>query len=168
MRIHKDDEKDTQSIWTEAQDAKTEQRPRVLARFLWEGNPTTKKNSQIIRSGRNGKPYIAQGAKYEAYAAAASWQMKWHEDPIRVPVTVTVLFYRDSKRAVDLTNLLEAVDDILEDCGVIANDCRDIIASHDGSRVYLDRDRPRTEITITEFDETYEVWSDKFRTGEGD
>lgn len=47
-------------------------------------------------------------------------------------------------------NLLEAADDALVTAGVLADDNSKIVVSHDGSRVLLDRDTPRTEIYITE------------------
>jgi Holliday junction resolvase RusA-like endonuclease len=53
-----------------------------------------------------------------------------------------------TKRRVDLTNLLEAIDDILVKYGVLEDDNYNIIDNHDGSRVYYDKENPRTEITI--------------------
>jgi Holliday junction resolvase RusA-like endonuclease len=53
-------------------------------------------------------------------------------------------------RKCDLTNLLEAIDDVLVKAGVIEDDNYTIIASHDGSRVHYDKENPRTEIIITE------------------
>ena len=58
-----------------------------------------------------------------------------------------------TRRRVDLTNLLEATDDILVRAGVLSDDCAAVVAGHDGSRVLLDRKRPRVEITITEMEE---------------
>ena len=52
----------------------------------------------------------------------------------------------------DLTNLLEATDDILVKAGVLADDCAAVVAAHAGSRVLLDRQRPRVEIEITEME----------------
>lgn len=54
----------------------------------------------------------------------------------------------EQKRKVDLTNLLEAADDLLVLAGVLADDNSKIIVSHDGSRVLLDREKPRTEIFV--------------------
>ena len=51
-------------------------------------------------------------------------------------------------RRVDLVNLLEATDDILVSCGVLKDDNAKIIVSHDGSRVYYDKEAPRAEIFI--------------------
>ena len=59
------------------------------------------------------------------------------------------LFYRSDARRVDLTNLEEALDDILVLYGILRDDNFKIVQSHDGSRVYIDRENPRTEITIT-------------------
>jgi Holliday junction resolvase RusA-like endonuclease len=48
-----------------------------------------------------------------------------------------------------MVNLMEATLDILVDAGVLADDNSRIVVSHDGSRVMLDRENPRAEITIT-------------------
>jgi Holliday junction resolvase RusA-like endonuclease len=54
-----------------------------------------------------------------------------------------------TRRRTDLTNLLEAVDDLLVHAGIIADDHYGIVEAHDGSRCFVDKDNPRTEITIT-------------------
>lgn len=43
---------------------------------------------------------------------------------------------------------------------VIEDDCRDIVASTDGSSVLYDKQNPRTEITITK-KEHYDQWAEK-------
>lgn len=63
-------------------------------------------------------------------------------------VQVKCLFYRDTKRRVDLTNLLEAIDDILVKAGVLVDDNCNVLVSHDGSRVFLGSKEPRTEVYI--------------------
>ena len=63
-------------------------------------------------------------------------------------MSVQCLYYMPDRRRVDLTNLLEATDDILVRAGVLADDCAAIVASHDGSRVLMDKARPRVEIRI--------------------
>jgi Holliday junction resolvase RusA-like endonuclease len=79
---------------------------------------------------------------------------------IDFPVNVKATFYMGSKRRVDLVNLLEALDDMLQVAKVIKDDCRDIIVSHDGSRVYYDKEQPRIEVEITKVKD-YEVWRAK-------
>ena len=68
---------------------------------------------------------------------------------IDYPVNVKCLFFMKTRRKVDLTNLLESVDDVLVYYGIVTDDNYKVIAGHDGSRVMVDKDNPRTEIYIT-------------------
>ena len=63
-----------------------------------------------------------------------------------------------TRRRCDTVNLEEGLWDILVEAGVLADDCRDIIASDDGSRTFYDKNRPRTEVVITPYEEEYEQW----------
>ena len=67
------------------------------------------------------------------------------------PVTVQALFYMPTRRRVDLTNRLEALDDTLVRAGLLADDNCRIIVSHDGSRVLYDKEHPRTEVTLRSY-----------------
>jgi Holliday junction resolvase RusA-like endonuclease len=114
-------------------------------------NPRTKKNSQrIVMNSRTKAPMILPDPKYKEYEAQAGWFLKRKpEKPISQPVNVKCLFFRDSRRRCDLTNLLEAIDDILVKYGILADDNFEIIRGHDGSRVFVDKERPGTFIEIT-------------------
>lgn len=91
---------------------------------------------------------IVQSSDYLAYEKECGWFIKGKGKKIDYPVNVKCVFYRDSRRRVDLTNLLAAICDILVKYQVVADDNSSIIVSHDGSRVGYDKDNPRTEITI--------------------
>lgn len=115
--------------------------------------PVTKKNSQrIMHSSKTGKPFIMPSQQYRDYEAKAAWYCKKTgvQSPIEAPVEVTCLFYMPTRRKVDLTNLLEAIDDVLVKAGVLKDDHSGIIVSHDGSRVRYDEDNPRTVVFIRE------------------
>ena len=58
------------------------------------------------------------------------------------------LFYMPTHRRCDLTNMLEAIDDVMVAGGLLADDNYKIIESHDGSRVLYDKENPRTEVYI--------------------
>ena len=111
--------------------------------------PKTKKNSQRILQGRNGQRFIAPSAAYMKYEKDACWLIR-NAVPafIDYPVNVKCLYFMPTARKVDLTNLLEATDDILVKAGILEDDNCTIIAGHDGSRVFIDRENPRTEIEI--------------------
>lgn len=121
----------------------------ILYQSLIPLNPKTKKNNQkIIKNPRTQALMIVQNDAYKQYERDASWFLKKPSKPIDVPVQVKCIFYRDSARRCDLTNLLEAIDDILVKYGILADDNFKIIYSHDGSRVFVDKENPRTEIVI--------------------
>lgn len=120
-----------------------------MLRYTVKIPPVTKKNSQRILKTRDGKPFIAQSERYKQYENAAKWFLKPPPDhPVDYPVNVKCLFYMPTRRKTDLTNLLESIDDIMVNCGILADDNYHIIESHDGSRCYVDRENPRTEIYI--------------------
>ncbi|MBR2800321.1 MAG: RusA family crossover junction endodeoxyribonuclease [Oscillospiraceae bacterium] len=78
---------------------------------------------------------------------------------IDYPVNVACVYYMPTRRKVDLTNLNEAIHDILVQNYVLMDDNRDIIAFTDGSRVEYDKKNPRVEITITPVEGDYEQWA---------
>ena len=116
-------------------------------------NPTTKKNSQqIITRGRH--PRLIQSARYRKYADDCGYFINFPYKAIEYPVNIKALYYRGSRHRVDLSNLNAALHDILVKYGVIKDDCCSIVISSDGSRVYYDKENPRTEIHITPSEET--------------
>lgn len=96
------------------------------------------------------KQWIRQGKTHDQFAESALWQLRPRPArPIDFQVNVRCLFYMQTRRKVDSLNLLAAIDDILVTAGILADDNSQIVVAHDGSRVLYDKDRPRTEITIT-------------------
>lgn len=55
----------------------------------------------------------------------------------------------DTAVRVDLSALYEGIQDVLVELNVITDDNYTIVASHDGSGVFIDRENPRMEIEIT-------------------
>ncbi len=117
--------------------------------------PITKKNSmRIVRDRKTGKRRIMPSQQYMDYEAEAVWYCigAGVRCPIEEPVEVKCLFYMPTRRRVDLTNLLESIDDVLVIAGVLKDDHSGIIVSHDGSRVLYDKDNPRTEVYIADYE----------------
>ena len=114
------------------------------------GAPRTKKNSQRIFKGRGGQPFLVPSAAYAQYEKDCLRQIHPPRQPVAAAVNLKCVYYMPNRRRVDLVNLMEATDDILVKAGVLADDRSSIVVGHDGSRVLLDRQRPRVEITITE------------------
>lgn len=116
--------------------------------------PVTKKNSQrIVPVGKHYK--LLPSKAYEKYEKNAGPYIPYRGEKISSPCEVTYLFYTrinysnpDTKKKIDLSNLEEAMDDVLVFHGLLEDDNSRIIVSHDGSRVYHDARNPRTEVTI--------------------
>lgn len=68
---------------------------------------------------------------------------RWSGDTCNCAAT----FYVDSMRRIDANNLYSGLADLLQHHGVVDDDA--CIIAWDGSRVYLDRDNPRTEVVLT-------------------
>lgn len=121
----------------------------VVIKFTVPLIPVTKKNHQRILKNRNtGKHFVAPSEQYEQYEATALWYIPKRGIPIDFPVNVKCLFYMPTKRQCDLTNHLESIDDIMVKAGLLKDDNYKILAAHDGSRVLVDKDNPRTEVVI--------------------
>ena len=122
----------------------------MTLKIVYPGKPITKKNHQrILKNRRTGQSFISQSNAYLAYEQQCLKYTPRHaRRKIDTPCRVTCVYYMPDKRRVDMTNLLAATHDILVKAGVLADDNSRIIRSVDGSRVELDRARPRVEVEV--------------------
>jgi Holliday junction resolvase RusA-like endonuclease len=112
--------------------------------------PVTKKNgSQIIYNPKLKRPMVIPKKQYLKYEKDCAQYLKI-DKPIDYPINLKCVFYVATKRRVDLVNLLEAICDILVKYNILTDDNCNVIVSHDGSRVYHDKDNPRTIVEISE------------------
>ena len=132
-----------------------------MIEFVIPVKPVSKKNhGQIIMM--EGYPRLLPSKQYRFFEKDCLPYLnmvKLHAGIITYPVNIECLFFMDARRRVDLANLLNAIDDAMVKSGLVLDDNRDIIAAHDGSRVYHDKYNPRIEVRITEL-KNYEQWKD--------
>lgn len=125
-----------------------------MIKFTIPLKPITKKNSsQILMNRATGRPFIMPSKQYKAYEKECRWYLS--PEKIDRPINIEAHFYMQTRRKVDITNLLNALDDVLVAHNVIADDHCLIVVGHDGSRVHYDKDFPRTEVFITEIAPTF-------------
>ena len=116
-------------------------------------SPISKKNSQrILFNHKTGRPFISPSKQYQEYEENAMVFIPAIRT-IDYPCNIKCLFYLGTRRKCDLTNLLEAIDDILVKAGIIEDDNYTILAGHDGSRIFYDKNNPRTEVLISKMEE---------------
>jgi Holliday junction resolvase RusA-like endonuclease len=131
---------------------------QLCYRFTLPGAPRTKKNhSQAARTGRKcptcrlgtGPARVFPSKEFTLYQAKVSEYVKTKPQlwlAIRRPVAVKAFVYRE-RNVGDFDGYMQALGDILQYCGILANDR--YIAHRDGSRLLKDASNPRMEITIT-------------------
>lgn len=114
--------------------------------------PVTKKNhSQVVMI--KGRPLVLPSKPYQEYERKCKQYMPLLEAPIDYPINLKCIFYKGTHRKCDLTNLLQAVCDILVKYKILADDNYSIVSTVDGSYVEYDKENPRTEIYITKKEE---------------
>lgn len=124
----------------------------IICEFTIPIAPVTKKNHQqiVVNHGRH---FVMPSKQYKEYEKLAGFFIKNKNLNIDYPINLKAVYYMPTRGRVDLVNLLEATCDVLVAYKVIADDNYKIVASMDDSRVYYDKENPRTEITITKLEE---------------
>ena len=121
----------------------------------------TKKNHHQIISTYNkqtGKKKMAliPSSQYKQFETDCGWFLNPIPNiPINSPINIKYSFYMNTMRRVDVLNLCEGMDDILVRYKIIEDDNCKIVVSHDGTRVYYDKENPRIEVEITDAEATF-------------
>lgn len=133
-------------------------------------DPRTKKNHQMIAGSgarcplckKPAKQFVRQSVAHDQYHMQAEPCLHPRPSvPICTPVAVVYRFYMQTRRRVDCLNLCACADDLLVDAAVLKDDNSNIIISHDGSRVFYDKENPRTEIYIYEYSEKEDIYGEE-------
>ena len=116
-------------------------------------NPITKKNHGNIvmipvKGTQKKRPIMLPSEAYKKYEALCKEYIPHVEKPIDYPITLKCSFFMGTKRKCDISNLLQAVCDILVKYKLIEDDNYTIIKSFDGTRVFYDKENPRTIVEI--------------------
>ena len=110
----------------------------------------SKKNSQqILKNKRTGKYFISQSDLYKIFEYQCGLFIGHLKTKIDYPVNIKCIFYVPDKRKRDLTNLENAIADILVKYEVLIDDNYNIIAGWDGSRIIYQKNREEIIIEIT-------------------
>lgn len=113
--------------------------------------PVTKKNhSQVVMI--KGRPVVLPSKPYQEYEKKCKQYIPKISEPINYPINLKCHFYKGTHRKCDLTNLLQAVCDILVKYRILEDDNYSIVSTTNGSEVFYDKENPRTEIYIEKKD----------------
>lgn len=140
---------------------------QLLAEYVIPLDPRAKKNSHRIAGsgprcpmcGKFQKQFIRNGSTATDYAfRAAKYLNPKPKTPIGREIHLVYRVYTATWHKKDDLNLYEALDDILVKEKILEDDNRKIIRSRDGSRVLYDKENPRAEIYIYEYEEEGDLW----------
>lgn len=135
---------------------------RLLAQYCIPLDTRTKKNHMTIAGtgakcpvcGKKARQFVRQGrANTEYTARAAQFLFPKPKQPIAGKVWLVYRVFTQTKRLVDDLNLYASLDDILVSNKILKDDNRNIVRSRDKSRVLYDKENPRAEIYIYEYNE---------------
>ena len=115
--------------------------------LLLIGEPWAKMRPRISKAvkGRAPRTHQPPADKAAEEATRDAIRAQWYGGPIESNVRISARFYRATRGTVDLDNLLKHVLDAAT--GVLwVNDCQ--VTAYGPTELHLDRDYPRTEITI--------------------
>lgn len=128
-----------------------------MIKFTIPVRPRTKKNHSNIVTLKNGRTLLLPSKPYKEFEKSVCDFVKGYfkpsVSPINQPVNLKCIFYKDKNYKSDLMGYLQAIADSLVKAGLLEDDNSNIVVSTDGSKVMLDRNRPRIEIEITEIQE---------------
>jgi Holliday junction resolvase RusA-like endonuclease len=111
----------------------------------------SKKNSQEIKFNyKTRKPFISQSDLYKQFEKDCGYFMPKLKEPIQKPINLKCTFIVPDRRKRDLTNLLNAIQDILVKYGVLEDDNSNIVAGLDGSRIIYQKGIEKTIVEIEE------------------
>lgn len=114
----------------------------------------SKKNSQqICFNKKTGKRFIRQSELYNNFERECGYFLNKYKTNINTPINIKCTFYVPDKRKRDLTNLENAIADILVKYKVIEDDNYNIIQSWDGSRIIYEKGREEIIIEINQIKE---------------
>lgn len=120
-------------------------------RFTIEDRPASKKNGkEMLRI--KGKPKFVENARYQRWERSAIEQLGkfYTAEPITEPVRMSLVIYEHPMQRGDLAGIFQGVCDMLQKAGVLKNDR--LVRGSGTMDILRDRDRPRIEITLTNFE----------------
>ena len=125
-------------------------------KLILPGRPVILKNSkQIALNRKTGKPFVRSNDRVDVYKKSAVMILRsqWRgrpaiTEPVSMKLTIKLASSHDNENIPDLSNLLQAPEDLLQAAGVILNDR--LIENHDGSRrvCLCDGDCPSKQIYV--------------------
>ena len=119
----------------------------MIKQITLSGDVPSKKNSQQIYLGKNGKRFITASKNYKHWHEEHSWRLGGHKK-INSICSILLTYYPSTRRRSDLTNKSESVMDLLVDNEIIDDDNWFVVPEVRMKFGGVDKVNPRVEIKI--------------------
>lgn len=111
--------------------------------------------------GKRKRQFVRQGSANTKFSfESAKFLFPKPEQPYEGEIHIIYRLYMQTRRRVDDLNLYASLDDILVNEKIIKDDSMKYIRNRDGSRVLYDKEHPRAEIYIYEYEKEVDPWLD--------
>lgn len=109
----------------------------------------SKKNSQqLVYNPKTHKPMVIQSKLYKQFEKDCAYFLNKYKFNIDYPINLKCTFIVPDKRKRDLTNLENAIADILVKYKILKDDNYTVLNSWDGSRIFYKKGIEKTIIEI--------------------
>ena len=117
--------------------------------------PSLKNSKQIFRTA-SGRPFITSSDKAKTWMTEKKVEIMQAKLPkMKIdessPVSISMTFYNSTKRKSDIDNKITTFLDLFKNCGIIPDDNCFIVSQVVGIFGGVDKNNPRTEISIEYF-----------------
>lgn len=119
--------------------------------FTLLGSVPSKKNSRQMFS-RGGKIISIPSKAYNDWHTDAEYQLFNEKVQMDGVLAMDLKFWVQNNRTADLDNKSQSVLDLLKDCGIIPDDCWQVVRRISAECLGIDRENPRVEINIKTID----------------
>lgn len=114
--------------------------------FMLEGQVPSKKNSRQIFA-KHGRIVNIPSKRYKEWHDLASKQLEGFGS-LKPPYEIVMVFWMQNNRRADLDNKMASILDLLQDCGIIEDDCWQKLRSIKAKVGGISKDAPRVKIEI--------------------
>ena len=118
----------------------------ISATFIIEGSVPSKKN-QRQTFVKNGRIINIPSKRYKEWHDQAMWQLKGSKK-LKPPYEITMVFWMKDNRRTDLDNKVGSVLDLLQDVGIIEDDCWQKLTSIKAVAGGISKNAPRVKVEI--------------------
>lgn len=124
-----------------------------IVSFTIPGRPTTKKTSQRSFRTKSNRTIVLPSERFLAYEKTCKPYINeaWSGQPIDYGVGIKLKIYLDSYVIGDEVGYMQALGDIFEKHGLISNDMWIHWIDNNESMIMIDKENPRTEVTVLRF-----------------